>query len=65
MINLKLLTALNVATSDDELLDVIDGLAKLLEDGMIAPRIDGDAITSFYLTEAGISRLPVLPVTTT
>jgi hypothetical protein len=59
MISLKLLSAINIAHSDDELLDLIDEIAGLLEDGTIVPqRVCGDLIESLALTSEGISRLP-------
>jgi hypothetical protein len=57
-LNLKFLVALNVAHSDDELLDHIDFLAGQLENGNIAAAVDGDLILSLYLTETGIAALP-------
>jgi hypothetical protein len=42
--NLKLLTAINIAHSDNELLDVIDSLAAFIEDGTISADVDGDQI---------------------
>jgi hypothetical protein len=53
-INVRLLTALNVAHSDSERRDVIDCLADYLADGVIEPEVvDGDAVIRFRLTEAG------------
>jgi hypothetical protein len=47
MISLKLLSAINIAHTDAELLDLIDEIAGLLEDGTIAPcRVSGDLIES-------------------
>ena len=61
MMNLKFLTSLNVAYDDDELLDVIEHLAAEIEAGTLAPKIQGDAIVSLYLTPAGLATLPTLP----
>lgn len=64
MINLKLLTELNIAYSDAELLDVINGLGDLLEAGTIRAECDGDAITSLRLTPLGAALLRTLPAET-
>jgi hypothetical protein len=58
MINLKLLTSLNIATSDAELLADIETLARWLEDGIIAATVDRDEITALYLTKYGLALLP-------
>ena len=63
MIDIRLLTALNVADSDDKLLDVINGLGDMLEAGTIRAECDGDAITSLHLTPLGKAMLPMLPPT--
>jgi hypothetical protein len=60
-INARLLTALNVAHSESERADVIDSLADFLADGTIEPEvIDGDAVMSFRLTEAGRALVPAM-----
>jgi hypothetical protein len=51
--NIRFLTALNVAMDDDELLDYIDFLATEIESGHLAATVDGDAITSLRLTALG------------
>jgi hypothetical protein len=62
VISLRLLTAINIANTDDELLDSIAEIAGLIEDGTIAPeRINGDLIESLTLTFEGARRLPRLP----
>jgi hypothetical protein len=64
-VNLKLLAALNVAHSDSDLLSYIDFLVGEIENGNIAPKIDGDAIVSLYLTPVGKAMLPpTLPAAT-
>ena len=62
--NIRFLTALNVAMDDDELLDYIDFLATEIESGHLAATVDGDAITSLRLTALGKTYLrPTLPTT--
>jgi hypothetical protein len=61
MISLKLLSAINIATDDSELLDRIDILSGYLEDGTLAATVDGDAITALRLTDAGRAALKPLP----
>jgi hypothetical protein len=63
MINLKFLTALNVAIDDDELLDYIDFLAAEIENGRLVATIDKDAITGLRLTPSGAAMLRTLPAT--
>jgi hypothetical protein len=58
MINVRFLSALNIAYSDAELLDLIESLAVELEHGTLSANIDGDEITSLSLTEAGRRLLP-------
>ncbi len=52
-IDARLLTALNIACSHAERMDVIDALSEYLADGAIEPEVDGDAVMLFKLTEAG------------
>ena len=59
-INVQLLTALNIAHSDSERLDVIDTLSGYLADGTIEFEVDGDAVIRFRLTEAGRKLVPAL-----
>jgi hypothetical protein len=55
---------LNIAWSDDELLDRIDSLANLVADGFIAVEIDGDCIVALTATATGRTKLaPMLPMT--
>jgi hypothetical protein len=61
--NIRFLTALNVAMDDAELLDYIDFLATEIESGHLVATVDGDAITSLRLTPAGMAMLPTLPAT--
>ena len=63
MISLRLLTALNVAYDDAELLDVIERLAIEIENGNLAADVDLDAIESLHLTDAGRAALKPLPWT--
>ena len=58
MIDVRLLTTLNVAWTDAELRDRIDSLAGFLADGVIQAECDGDAITAFKLTALGKALLP-------
>jgi hypothetical protein len=68
VINIRLLTALNIAMDDESLLDTIDVLADYLADGVIEPEVDGDAVIRFRLTEAGrvlaMTRPMTLPTAT-
>jgi hypothetical protein len=57
MINIRFLTALNVAVNDAELLDCIDFLSAEIENGNLAATIDGDAIISLRLTPSGAALL--------
>ena len=60
MISLRLLTAINIAHADAELLDLIDEIADLLEDGTICVATsEGDLITKLELTPSG--RAALLP----
>jgi hypothetical protein len=52
-VNLKFLTAINVAPSDSELADYIDFLARELERGTISATINGDAIVALQLYDRG------------
>jgi hypothetical protein len=67
-INIRLLTALNIACSYAERMDVIDALSGYLADGTIEPECDGDAVIRFRLTEAGrvlaMTRPMTLPTAT-
>jgi hypothetical protein len=64
MIDLRLLTSLNVAMSDAELLDLIENVATAIEDGNVAADSDLDTITSLRLTEQGRRAWPMtLPAT--
>jgi hypothetical protein len=49
-IDLRLLSALNVACNDEELLDLIEAVAGAIEDGFVSAESDLDAITKLYLT---------------
>ena len=59
--NLKFLTSLNVAYTDDELLQLIEDLSAEIENGHLAAATDLDMITALHLTEAGKSCLPPTP----
>jgi hypothetical protein len=59
MISLRLLTAINIAHTDNELLDLIDHIANAIEDGNVAVDSDMDLILSLHLTPAGRERLPM------
>jgi hypothetical protein len=60
----ELFVLLNIAWSDDELLDRIDSLANLVADGFIAVEIDGDCIVALTATATGRTKLaPMLPMT--
>jgi hypothetical protein len=64
MIDLRLLTSLNVAMSDAELLDLIENVATAIEDGNVAADSDLDTITSLRLTEQSRRAWPMtLPAT--
>jgi hypothetical protein len=64
--NIRLLTALNIAHSDSELLDYIGFLAGELERGTISAVNDGDLITRLELTPAGRALSPpTLPTAST
>jgi hypothetical protein len=65
VIKLKLLTALNVATDDDALLEHINYLSDFLADGTVTAECDGDQIVALVLTEAGRACLPASMTTTT
>jgi hypothetical protein len=58
MMNLKLLTSLNVACCDECLLQLIDDLSAEIEDGILAATTDLDTITALHLTEAGWKLFP-------
>jgi hypothetical protein len=60
MINLRLLTAINVAMDDEPLLDTIDALADYLADGTISAECDGDAVIRLRLTDAGRALMPAM-----
>jgi hypothetical protein len=63
-VNIRLLSALNVAMTDDELLDLIDHVADSLADGLIYAVSDRDLILSLHLTETGRQLWPAtLPAT--
>jgi hypothetical protein len=53
VINIRLLTALNIACSEAERSDVIHILSDYIEAGTIIAVTVGDSIESFSLTEAG------------
>jgi hypothetical protein len=57
-VSLKLLTALNIATTDNELLDTIEAVSQAIENGHVYAESDYDAITSLHLTEAGRAAWP-------
>jgi hypothetical protein len=62
MIDLRLLTSLNVAMSDAD--DLIENVATAIEDGNVAADSDLDTITSLRLTEQGRRAWPMtLPAT--
>jgi hypothetical protein len=63
--NIRFLTALNIAYSDAELLDYIGYLCDELENGNLTATIDGDAIVALSLTASGVALLmPSLPAAT-
>jgi hypothetical protein len=53
VINIRLLTTLNIACSEAERSDVIDTLSDYIEAGTIVAVTVGDSIESFRLTEEG------------
>jgi hypothetical protein len=57
--NLRFLTALNVAMDDAALFDLIDDLVGELETGNLIATTDGDLIVGLSLTPAGRSCLPM------
>ena len=61
MIDLRLLVTLNVAMTDDEWLSNVNRLADMIENGTVAPRTNGDLITSLRLTPYGSALLSILP----
>jgi hypothetical protein len=61
MINIRLLSALNVACTDDELIDLIEAVAGAIEDGFVTAKSDLDTITSLHLTAAGRRAWPRYP----
>jgi len=65
MIDIRLLSTLNVACNDEELLDLIEAVAGAIEDGFVSAESDLDTITSLHLTAAGRRAWPTtLPATT-
>jgi hypothetical protein len=61
----ELMTLLNVAWTDAEILDRIDGLAEALTDGTLRVVNDGDAVSALRITELGKTYLPpALPTAT-
>lgn len=65
MIDTRLLAALNVGYSDQEVIDLIEGVSQAIEDGFVSAKCDLDAITSLHLTEEGRRAWPMtLPTTT-
>jgi hypothetical protein len=61
----ELFVLLNIAWTDDELLDRIDSLANLVSDGLLMVHSDGDCVTSLSPTAEGWARMqPVLPWST-
>ena len=62
MIDVRLLSTINIAHTNSELFDRIETLWGFIEDGTVAAIIAGDEITSLYLTPAGRALL-TLPTT--
>lgn len=64
MTNVRLLTAINVAHTDEELRSLIDILSDQIEIGNLAVESDLDSVSKLYLTAAGRAAWPMtLPTT--
>jgi hypothetical protein len=58
----ELTVMLNIALTDEQLLQRIDDVAEALTDGMLCAVTDGDLITALTITAAGRRLMkPVLP----
>jgi hypothetical protein len=58
MIDVRLLAALNVGYTDQEIIDVVEFLASGIEDGHLRVVNDGDLIIGMKLTALGRDALP-------
>jgi hypothetical protein len=58
-IDVRLLAALNVGYTDQEVIELIEGVAQAIEDGHVYAESYYDEITSLHLTAAGRAAWPV------